>query len=260
MGKVFQIRRSKKTKSDMFLVKNNRPCAGVSKTIPCRILYGLILLIALVLVIVGWLYLKTDIEASSVQSSMKEYLQKKYHQAFVVEKPSRKGGGFAVEGYMEAVAHPKDNSSIKFEVKKSSSDIWDGYADKVWSAEETRRIKQRLDEIMSEADYEYHVEIGSYLARGDIKYPLPDLDSFISKHNKSVLYTLKVDSSGSKNEINYGKILSLIRLLRERSSDIRLIYRWSNGGGKHIISVGETDVDKILDGSIQIKDIDRVIR
>lgn len=103
-------------------------------------------------------------------------------------------------------------------------------------------------------------EIGSYLVRADIRYPLPDLDSFINKHNKSVLYTLEVDSSGDKKETNYSKVLSLLRLLREKNSDSSLIYRWSDGDSKHIISVGREDGDRILDGSIELKDIDGVIR
>ena len=191
---------------------------------------------------------------------MKEYLQNKYRQEFVVEKPEHKGGGLAVEGYFDAIAYPKDDSTLKFVVNKSSSGILDRYADKVWSTEETRRVRQRLDEIMLENDYKYHIEIGSYLVRADIRYPLPDLDSFINKHNKSVLYTLEVDSSGDKKETNYSKVLSLIRLLREKNSDSRLIYRWSDGDSKHIISVGRVDGDRILDGSIELKDIDRVIR
>ena len=214
----------------------------------------------LVAMIVGGFYIKFQLDVTSAQAGMKEYLQNKYRQEFVVEKPEHKGGGLAVEGHFDAVAYPKDNNTLKFVVNKSSSGIWDGYADKVWSTEETRRVRQRLDEIMLENDYKYHIEIGSYLVRADIRYPLPDLDSFINKHNKSVLYTLEVDSSGDKKETNYSKVLSLLRLLREKNSDSRLIYRWSDGDSKHIISVGRVDGDRILDGSIELKDIDRVIR
>ena len=214
----------------------------------------------LVAMIVGGFYIKFQLDVISAQADMKEYLQNKYRQEFVVEKPEHKGGGLAVEGRMEAVAYPKNNEALKFVVKKSSFNMWDGYVDKVWSAEETRRIRQRLDEIMLENDYKYHIEIGSYLVRADIRYPLSDLDSFINKHNKSVLYTLEVDSSGDKKETNYSKVLSLLRLLREKNSDSRLIYRWSDGDSKHIISVGRVDGDRILDGSIELKDIDRVIR
>lgn len=54
---------------------------------------------------------------------MKEYLQNKYRQEFVVEKPEHKGGGLAVEGHFDAVAYPKDDSALKFVVNKSSSGI-----------------------------------------------------------------------------------------------------------------------------------------
>lgn len=214
----------------------------------------------LVAMIVGGFYIKFQLDVTNAQADMKEYLQNKYRQEFVVEKPEYKGGGLAVEGHFDAIAYPKDDSTLKFVVNKSSSGIWDRYADKVWSTEETRRVRQRLDEIMLENDYKYHIEIGSYLVRADIRYPLPDLDSFINKHNKSVLYTLEVDSSGDKKETNYSKVLSLLRLLREKNSDSRLIYRWSDGDSKHMISVGRVDGDRILDGSIELKDIDRVIK
>lgn len=227
---------------------------------PRKVLLLFATLLILVAMIVGGFYIKFQLDVANAQAEMKEYLQNKYRQEFVVEKPEHKGGGLAVEGHFDAIAYPKDDSTLKFVVNKSSSGILDRYADKVWSTEETRRVRQRLDEIMLENDYKYHIEIGSYLVRADIRYPLPDLDSFINKHNKSVLYTLEVDSSGDKKETNYSKVLSLIRLLREKNSDSRLIYRWSDGDSKHIISVGRVDGDRILDGSIELKDIDRVIR
>lgn len=142
------------------------------------ILYAIIILISVIALVIGLFYLKYEAGISNVQADMQEYLRNKYNRWFVVERPRHSGGGFAVEGYMEAIAYPKDDSTLKFEVRKSSSDIWDGYADRVWAEEETKRVRQRLDEVMLGADYEYHVNIGSYLVRADIKYPLPSLDSF----------------------------------------------------------------------------------
>ncbi|MBF1033763.1 MAG: hypothetical protein HXL02_03285, partial [Candidatus Nanosynbacter sp.] len=71
-------------------------------------------------------YIKFQLDVANAQADMKEYLQNKYRQEFVVEKPEHKGGGLAVEGHFDAVAYPKDDSALKFVVNKSSSGIWDG--------------------------------------------------------------------------------------------------------------------------------------
>lgn len=232
---------------------------GEFKRIVLRgILYTVVIPVLVIAVIVGGIYLKSAIEASNAQASMKEYLQKKYGQEFVVERPEHRGGGFMVEGHMSAVAYPKDDSTLKFEVKKSSSDTWDGYADKVWSTNEANRIRPEIDKIMTQPGYEYEIEIGSYLARSSIKAPLPSLSDLINKHGENILYTLRMKSNTPDKIANYDRIILLLQMLKEKGSDIRFIYTWTENKENHRVSLGKKDIDKILNGSVEIKDMDRI--
>lgn len=225
-----------------------------------RILYVAAVPVVAIAVVICGVYLNSHIEVSNAQASMKEYLQKKYGQEFVVEKPERKGGGLAVEGHMEAVAYPKASGALRFEVKKSSSDIWDGYADKVWATDETDRIRPEMDRIMVQPGYKYEIKIGSYLVRSSVKTPLPALNDLIDKYGEDVLYTLEVKSNASDKTTNYNRIVLLTQMLRGRGSDIRFIYTWVEGEESHRVSLGKKDIEKLLNGSIEVKDVDRVTK
>lgn len=238
--------------------KDNKPKLTIPKVLLRGILYTIVIPVVAIMVIVGGLYLKSNIEANNAQVSMKEYLHGKYDQEFVVEKPERKAGGLGVEGYMEAVAYPKGDETLKFEVKQSSSDTWDGYADKVWATDETDRIRPEIDRIMAQPGYEYEIKIGSYLVRSSVKAPLPTLNDLIDKYGEDVLYTLEVKSNSTDRAVNYDRIVLLAQMLREKGSDIRFVYTWIESKENHRVSLGKKDMEKLLDGSIEIKNVDRV--
>ena len=121
--------------------KNDQPRPTMLKMILRRILHIIIVLIVVIAVVIGGFYIKFQLEVSSAQTSMKEYLHNKYNQEFIVEKPEYNGGGLAVEGHFDAVAYPKDDKTIRFTVMSSSSGVSDGYAGAVWTGEERRRLQ-----------------------------------------------------------------------------------------------------------------------
>ena len=51
------------------------------------ILYVIIIPTAVMFLLVGGFYLKADVEANQAQATMKTYLQNKYNEEFIVEKP-----------------------------------------------------------------------------------------------------------------------------------------------------------------------------
>ena len=51
------------------------------------ILYIIIIPTAVIFFLVGGFYLKAGIEANQAQATMKTYLQNKYNEEFIVEKP-----------------------------------------------------------------------------------------------------------------------------------------------------------------------------
>jgi len=74
---------------------------------PHRVLYVIVVAIV-VLLSVPWLFYFKDVaNVNNTQNDMREYLQNKYNQEFLVEKPERKGSGLAVEGHIDAIAYPK---------------------------------------------------------------------------------------------------------------------------------------------------------
>lgn len=72
--------------------KNDQPKSNVLKIILRRILHIVTILIVVAMVIVGGFYVKRQFDVNNIQASMKEYLQNKYKQEFVVEKPEYRGG------------------------------------------------------------------------------------------------------------------------------------------------------------------------
>ena len=143
------------------MFKNNKPKSAISGVLLRGILYTVVIPLAVIAAVIGGIYLNSHIEVSNTQASMKEYLQKKYGQEFVVGKPERKGGGLAVEGRFESVAYPRANNNLKFRAMSSSTGLWDNYASKVWENRQTTEAKPIIDEILKDIPHAYNVEIDS---------------------------------------------------------------------------------------------------
>lgn len=104
------------------------------------ILYAVVIPVVIVLAIAGVFYVKNQIEASVAQSEMKSYLEDKYGQEFVVERPKREGSGLGVEGTLAARAYPTDDSDLRFLVQSSSAGTEDYYLSSVWSRSENEKF------------------------------------------------------------------------------------------------------------------------
>ncbi len=91
------------------------------------LLISFVILVFVILIAISGIYVNGAIQDGVVQSDMREYLQNKYGKEFVVDKPRKKADGFGVEGYLESVAYQKNDKSLKFFVRKSSTYIGDGY-------------------------------------------------------------------------------------------------------------------------------------
>lgn len=223
-----------------------------------RIIVGVGVGVVIIIAALINMQLQLHKELEDAQKDMQLYLQQRYNQEFVVERPERSGGGFAVEGYIVATAYPKTNNELKFEVKKSMTDTWDGYVDEVWAAEETNRLRPKIDEIMSGVSYEYNVKIGSYSVRTHITPPIPSLDDFLASHGDSVLYLLEVKSGDTNQDSHYSRVILLMRLIKGRSNNIGLVYRWSESGVTYTISLDEDTIGRVLEGSLDIRSIERI--
>lgn len=179
-------------------------------------LYGLMVLTAIVLGLVGILYLKAEVEASNTQAGMKGYLQYKYGQEFVVEKPKKNGGGLGVEGHIDAIAYPKADKTVRFTVISSSSGISDGYASAVWTNEERKRLQPVVSEVFSDR-VQWEVDIQSSMSvqtrNINISGKVPLFNDAADKYGKQIPYNITVSELSNRNLSTKEKIAVVDRLL-----------------------------------------------
>lgn len=123
--------------------------------------------VAIFFAIEGIAWYKSGQEAVQYQKMLEGYLDKKYDQKFVVEKPVHENYGFAVEGDWRAIAWPEGKPAIKFTVKTaytrqtSSTYNEDTYPDALWNKQATEYIAPLMTSVFG-AGVNYKVEIISY--------------------------------------------------------------------------------------------------
>lgn len=159
-----------------------------------------VILVAIV-VIVGLFYAGWFIKVNIAQSSMREYLQKKYNQEFVVENYRVEGSGFGVEGDPTADAYPKNNPALRFQVWDSSDSSGHHYytsnfLESLWSHEgkvEAAKIVNSLDNVDS-----YRLNIKPMSSKDSdvalVEGRTVSLSEALSKYPSDVKYVLSVRS------------------------------------------------------------------
>ena len=196
--------------------KNDQPRPTMLKMTLRRILHTIIVLIVVIAVVIGGFYIKFQLEVSSAQTSMKEYLHNKYNQEFIVEKPEYNGGGFAVEGHFDAVAYPKDDKTIRFTVMSSSSGVSDGYAGAVWTGEERRRLQPVINKVFGNG-VQYEIDIRSSMSiqtrNINISGKVPLFNDAVDKYGKQIPYSLTVSELSNRNLSTKEKIAAVDKLL-----------------------------------------------
>ena len=179
-------------------------------------LQAIIVLVVVTAVAIGGFYIKFQLEVSSAQTSMKEYLHNKYDQEFVVEKPEYKGGGFVVEGHFDAVAYPKDDRTIRFTVMSSSSGVSDGYAGAVWTSEERRRLQPVINKVFGNG-VQCEIDIRSSMSiqtrNINISGKIPLFNDAVDKYGKQIPYNLTVSELSNRNLSTKEKIAVVDKLL-----------------------------------------------
>ena len=212
------IKRIKKTRRKKVqpLPKNHQHIPKILKAALFRMLYMTAIPVVAMVIIVGGLYLKSNIEANNTQSSMKEYLQNKYGQEFVVEKPKKNGGGLGVEGHLDAVAYPKNDKTIRFMVMSSSSGISDGYAGALWTNEERKRFQPVINEVFGDG-VQWEIDIQSSMSvqtrNINISGKVPLFNDAVNKYGKQMPYNITVSELSNRSLSTKEKIAVVDKLL-----------------------------------------------
>lgn len=175
--------------------KNDQPKSNVLKIILRRILHIVTILIVVAMVIVGGFYVKRQFDVNNIQASMKEYLQNKYKQEFVVEKPEYRGGGLAVEGGWVANANRKDSSN-KFLVLEKGSSYRDNYLSALYNEQEANSLYRVID-TLGIKNYKYMTDISINPKVADNTEGTPALSDMLSQHGADVTYGVYVIKTGN---------------------------------------------------------------
>lgn len=128
---------------------------------------------------------------------MASYLQHKYGEEFIVGPMRREGSGLGVEGSLVAKAHPKNNSSLEFDVSMNSYGKSDKYPNALWVREQAPNVEKHLRKIFGFIPT-YRLEVGlSFDNKTALPYGKPYAWSRIVEDSRYITFfdlTTTVDS------------------------------------------------------------------
>ena len=186
---------------------------------PRKVLLLFVTPLILVTMIIGGFYIKFQLDVTNAQADMKEYLQNKYRQEFVVERPEYKHGGFGVNGIWMSQAYLVSNPKLKFDIDCSylnPSDCSDQYIAAIWSVQASRELESIIKEVNASSNG-YKADS----ARAEIVLS-EDLVDSVNKQSKyednktkdeGFLYRLIIDAPNDSQKASY--IFKIVEKLRE---------------------------------------------
>lgn len=153
---------------------------------------------AIVLLLLGgaWWFLGGG-STLGVRMALESYLEDKYDKDFIVGPPHLQGAGLGITGSYRAVAHPKDDESLVFEVGKvqEKEQFFDRYTNVVWEHEERMRIETFLEGLyqMGQApEFDLSTGIPSAQEPNPISGHVPGIDQAIQQYKDTLYYYLSV--------------------------------------------------------------------
>lgn len=202
-----------------------------------RILFvALAVIVGAFFVIGGIIWLQGYNDELKGQKTIESYLEQKYDQDFIVEKPIHKGYGFAIEGVLEAIAYPKSDPELKFIATTNSRGSSDEYPGAFWR----KQAHDYLNTYVTKAfDYtpEYTVRVVTYVAKGnEIKGHLPSFTEALAKYKSQIGLTIEVTSRETISTADRALVARRTHEIAEGIKNIGVAYTsveyfGANGGG-----------------------------
>ena len=195
--------------------KNDQPRPTMLKMTLRRILHIIIVLIVVIAVVIGGFYIKFQLEVSSAQAGMKEYLHNKYNQEFIVEKPEYKGGGLAVEGSWTANAYK--NSDYKFLVHKGRKSYSDTYLSAFYNEQEAGSLRKIIS-ILGIENYRHMTDIVIDYQVADNINNIPTLPEVLSRYGANITYGVYVIKTGDlPNQNDMKNLKALVEYVKSKN-------------------------------------------
>ena len=142
------------------------------------------------------------------QRKMENYLESRYDQTFVVNRPEQKQHVIGIDGYRTAKAYPKSDPSVVFTVTTSSSITTDDYPLALWSKQETDRLKPFAIKSLGSYYKSISVSISERATRAnriDIKGNVPSFSQSVSQYGDRLIYKLEINGNGFEGSIEQHK-------------------------------------------------------
>lgn len=110
---------------------------------------GVILLLFVAFPLWFNLFVRQDVRIPEVTQKMTTYLEGKYDQSFEVSDVRYVGFGLGMEGNWQAKAHPKNDSSLTFQIGSDNDTtiFSDQYKAAIWSSEQTKLLAPEIKRI-----------------------------------------------------------------------------------------------------------------
>lgn len=187
-------------------------------------------------IIQGIVWFNGNNEAVAGQKTIESYLEKKYNQDFVVEKPVHEGYGFAIEGVLKAVAYPKDRPYLKFSATTSSLTNSDEYPDAFWKEQARDYMKPIITTAFGYTP-EYTVRVVVYRSKTNtVEGDLPPFTDALMKYKSQMGIILTVLSREEIDKLSKLHVAQRTHTIAEEVkktgvSYVSLEYNGANGGG-----------------------------
>lgn len=173
------------------------------------------------------------------QQKMTHYLEYKYGQDFVVDKPERKANGIGVEGYLEAEAYPKKDGEPKFVIYSSSSGTSDTYPYAIWERSEIIRAGEFLRTVygaLPQYDININGVLGSNLSSQIKGSSIPTFEQVLIRYPGSVSYSIRIveDTEAVRDDALLSsrcyRVLEYVRQIPVMDGYFSCSIKQSNGG------------------------------
>lgn len=156
----------------------------------------------------------------ATQASMKRYLEDKYKEKFVVERPEHKNGGLGVRGIWTSRAYPVSNPKLKFDVDcnyLNPSDCSDQYIAAIWSVQASKELESIVKEVNASSSNGYKADSAraEIILSGNLVNSVNKQSKYEDNKTKDegFLYRLIIDAPNDKQKASY--IFKIVEKLRE---------------------------------------------
>ncbi len=195
------------------------------------------------------------------QKKIEAYLEEKYDQDFVVERPTHIGYGFAIEGVLESVAYPKDNPSLKFFATTNSRGNSDEYPDAVWTQEETASVESFLKTVFGTVpDFDFTINANAAVT-GKIKGRVPNFEGIRASQRENLAYVIHVkvnDEFNTKTEQqHFDRVVDLAKYVKAQNvgkPQIKYTVNLTNENARYVCNLSGEELNGIITGTASIRE------